>query len=440
MKKYISILATLAFAAGFVGCSSENDILEETHAPEVLTIKASTNDAATRTALNGVNVVWSEGDKIFFQDEKNLVYNFTLSKGAGTTEGEFTLNAYNNIPGPGKYRAYYAPGDGDTNNYTGYYSRQLYVNDKDITCAAMETEEFTIGADGEIPNIQFKNKGGILSYTVKDWSYGSDYDYVRSITLTAEDSIGNPINITLDCGEHGAKVDFSGTVFNIAIPEGTYKNASLYFETTMYKDATKTAEKLEVKKNTIHRSTFSATDFMYEEGKKVRIGETDAIILRPASHTNSRFYAVACRNLGTTDWKDAREWVIRHDSKISGWHLPDFDEFASFAEQYEIIHWAEPYEGTSNVTREFIYGKDAGFQLTFANGNTLFWPVVNSDAVLGFYWTSTSFDKESAYAFVFASEYVNTTTGHVQPVTPIEEKRKEYFIRPFYTLDKGQCR
>lgn len=96
MKKvfYLVAIATLAF----VSCQKEINPSEQTQNNEPLTFKASIEQLQdqTKAAINTSNqLVWATGDKIgiyfpTWDDNKNQA--FTLSSGAGTTEGEFTID------------------------------------------------------------------------------------------------------------------------------------------------------------------------------------------------------------------------------------------------------------------------------------------------------------------------------------------------------------
>ena len=87
MKK-VSLLIALAALVLFAGCKKENDT-------KGVTLKASIeqNKGNHRTSLNPANgaINWTAGDKILVNNGSSNA-TFTLTGGAGTTEGTFTYN------------------------------------------------------------------------------------------------------------------------------------------------------------------------------------------------------------------------------------------------------------------------------------------------------------------------------------------------------------
>ena len=83
-------MAALALALGLTSC--QNELAELTPSGgERITLSVTQDDAAgTRTYLNDdKKVVWSEGDALSLFDTKNINQPFELTKGAGSTTGEF---------------------------------------------------------------------------------------------------------------------------------------------------------------------------------------------------------------------------------------------------------------------------------------------------------------------------------------------------------------
>ena len=96
MKKiFKTMLALMASAMTFTGCTS--DILENTpeqipSALKPMTFTATQEGDATRAAIVGTAINWTEGDKISIFDgatENNGNQQFTLTVGEGTTSGTF---------------------------------------------------------------------------------------------------------------------------------------------------------------------------------------------------------------------------------------------------------------------------------------------------------------------------------------------------------------
>ncbi|MBQ3804692.1 MAG: hypothetical protein II844_02650 [Prevotella sp.] len=83
-------MAALALAFGLTSC--QNELAELTPSGgERITLSVTQDDAAgTRTYLNDdKKVVWSDGDALSLFDTKNINQPFELTKGAGSTTGEF---------------------------------------------------------------------------------------------------------------------------------------------------------------------------------------------------------------------------------------------------------------------------------------------------------------------------------------------------------------
>lgn len=94
-------LAMSAAMLAVVGCSKENmvsedvqDDINEDNVPEQgviapqKTVTAFSRD--TKTSLDGLGIVWAEGDEISLFNEGGQPCTYTLSSGAGTPSGEFT--------------------------------------------------------------------------------------------------------------------------------------------------------------------------------------------------------------------------------------------------------------------------------------------------------------------------------------------------------------
>lgn len=228
MKKIHNIIF-LAIALGFVGCSKEQ--AKDTQVTSrFITVVASTDNATKTTLSEEYKVLWSEGDEILIGDKV-----FTLTAGAGTTQGTFTGEAPED--GTDIPVVYPATWDGTTDNWPV----QKYSADGDISGAPMAA--IVNVTEGEISEISFENVGGILCYTIKG------AETLASINVKAVDALDATINVALDCGADGVELTSTGVVFNIAVPAGTYSNAELIFNATDRKAAKLTAETFVVKKN-----------------------------------------------------------------------------------------------------------------------------------------------------------------------------------------------
>ena len=92
MKK--SFLALASFAAIAVGCQVEKMTDELPLADDAVVYKAVTEAyaPATKTAMDGLDVVWSEGDLVAIYQGNVLPDKYVVSDGVGETTAEFTLH------------------------------------------------------------------------------------------------------------------------------------------------------------------------------------------------------------------------------------------------------------------------------------------------------------------------------------------------------------
>lgn len=94
MKKMIDIFAAALVMLAAAGCE-KSEALPNNPVKEKITLSASINNRATKTALGATEngkypVLWSEDDAIaVIQGEK--IFKFTISEGAGTVNGTFSL-------------------------------------------------------------------------------------------------------------------------------------------------------------------------------------------------------------------------------------------------------------------------------------------------------------------------------------------------------------
>lgn len=240
MKKINSILMILAVAAGFTNCTKVN-IVENNKDGAV--VYATTGEVTKTTLSDDYKVLWSQGDQVKFVKDGDATtkYTFDLESGSGTASGTFTCTE---TPKEGTYTVYY-PASYDGTNWPA----QTYVNATDISGAPM-TATATVGSDGSISDITFANEGGILRYTVKGTKS------IKSINVKS----GSALDVTLGCGD-GVELTAEGTVFNIALPAGTYTDATLTFTATDNTVATMTASEFIVKKNVVSLATFEGLAF-----------------------------------------------------------------------------------------------------------------------------------------------------------------------------------
>ena len=239
-------MAVMALASCVKEESVPQNVICDSH--ERLTVYASTGNMS-KTALDSeFNVLWSEGDKIkFVSADKSKEFTFTLSSGEGTTTGTFTLDEGQQVPADGSYIVFY-PSTYDGSNYPV----QKYLGDNVISGAPMKAE--MVLTSGESNNMNFQNAGGILRYTIKGNAT------LASINISCLDP-STPLDVNVDCGTGVTLDNDNGTVFNIAVKPGKYKNAVLRFITTDNKHAHLSAEEFIVKRNSVSLATISNLKF-----------------------------------------------------------------------------------------------------------------------------------------------------------------------------------
>lgn len=167
MKKILfPVLALVALL--FAGCS-KNEIAPVQENTFSHTIKASISGFGTKTAMYGNAVNWEEGDEIALFANDGTKVKYTLSEGAGTTEGTFATNG--EVNGKTFVAALYP-----------YEAGAVYSNGKITTSTAKEftweegkNNKALMAAQVNSPdNISFRNAGAILALTVNNIPAGYD--------------------------------------------------------------------------------------------------------------------------------------------------------------------------------------------------------------------------------------------------------------------------
>ncbi len=226
MKKLIYILSAVLLVAA---CT-------EKMAPEgaVTTICASLEQVVTKSALDGMAVVWSEGDQI-------KVYNattpegkiYTLTSGAGTSFGTFSTD--DPVTGAGPYEAVY-PADAVTGASGG--RTVILPSTQNYVAGSFGSGANIALAQGSDPaNLPFRNAGGILRLTVRG---EATIQSIEVLPRVSEALCGgfrlatNPLSlqapdvafdlydpVTLDCGTSGVALTSKGVDFHIFLPAPT---------------------------------------------------------------------------------------------------------------------------------------------------------------------------------------------------------------------------
>ncbi|MBQ5530078.1 MAG: hypothetical protein IIT99_06445 [Bacteroidales bacterium] len=172
MKKFY-LFGTLAFLLGLVFQACVDPVeqtevgKEETVAPKTMEFHATLEEGdGTKTALDGLNVVWSEGDTIkIFSAKYPAGKNFMLKRGdGGNVSGTFVGSDL----GPGPYYAVYPAFVADSFNET----------DGTLSGFFPQSQTYAEGSFGRGANIswgtamtqkdlRFRNVGGAISFCLK---------------------------------------------------------------------------------------------------------------------------------------------------------------------------------------------------------------------------------------------------------------------------------
>ncbi len=401
MKKKYSLIALLAAAAGVVGCADNDEIMNNAQPdtkPGMVEVRAYTS-AGTRTTLDsGYNVLWSLGDKIKIGDKE-----FALSTGEGTAAGTFTGEA----PADGEYTAYYP------STYKGtIWPDQKYAGADNISGAPMMST--TTVTNGEISALSFKNVGGIIRYTVKG------NKTIKSINVK-----GNGLDISLDCGS-GVALSDAGTVFNIALPEGSYSNAKLSFLATDGTMATKTAATFKVTKNKVSLATFEAGALTFVPSANSIAGTTGIIDGREAvvvELIGIGKVAIATENVSKGDQKYfSYAEVTAPDFLSDGWYVPSAQELGVLNMLlYLSSQWTDGETGKGrawNINGSSLFLPAAGYQV---DGNV----ALNNE--VGVY-ISKEVNGSNFYSMSFNASTLNFADNWTTDNT-------KYSVRPFHRLE-----
>ena len=103
MKKYIFIAACVAVAGIMAGCSKENIEPETSHEMTGSEVQKPGNDVAvltphqvvkasstaTKTSLDGLQILWSKGDQLSLFNADGQTCTYTLTGDGGQTSGDF---------------------------------------------------------------------------------------------------------------------------------------------------------------------------------------------------------------------------------------------------------------------------------------------------------------------------------------------------------------
>lgn len=214
MKKTIAFISLAA--AVLAACNKQ----EANPTPEVHYLKASSADE-TKTSLNfnttPVPVLWSNDDKLAIYSPNSVIYEYTLSAGAGSTSGTF---AYSGTPDFKQDQSFTAifPSSMKTEKSANpvWPSVQLrHINHPEQVDTPMYGEG-TIDSDGNLSEVKLHNLGGVLKVTA---TFPSDRGqvYIKTVVISTTDVIsgqftidGNKAVPVQENGEHCIQLNCNG--------------------------------------------------------------------------------------------------------------------------------------------------------------------------------------------------------------------------------------
>ena len=193
----------------------------------------SASSAATKTALDGVNINWEEDDAITLFGEDGAPVKYTLTGGVGATVG--TFEAEGELPAQVQaYAVYPAVAEGVTLSENKV--AVSVATDQTYNAAGFPAEYPMAAVTSDGTNFTFSNLATVLSLPLQGDAV------VRSISIEAVGgeglagaatvdfsgatpvlTVGNSSTVTLDCGESGVQIsEDAATVFNFVVIPGEY--------------------------------------------------------------------------------------------------------------------------------------------------------------------------------------------------------------------------
>ncbi|MEG2492410.1 MAG: hypothetical protein RSA67_07680, partial [Alistipes sp.] len=235
MRKILLLLmVSIAALTLATGCSegetTDNPISKQG------TLRAST-EQQTRTALDGVNVVWSTDNKIavLSLSDTQTILPYTLSSGAGTTDGQFTGTAF---PGEQTLYAFY-PYDASIRYAADAFNFTIPAT-QSFTQGSFANNALPMVGKGPANKLSFKNLMGVVVFKAIDTQTETSRT-VESLTVTtAGEKIAGAASVAMNYTEapvlamapNGTTsitltgvnkiLSFTPTEFYIALPAGEY--------------------------------------------------------------------------------------------------------------------------------------------------------------------------------------------------------------------------
>lgn len=223
------MLAIAAMAA--FSCTKEMGTPElDTFEPKIVTAVVDGN--ITKTHLDGVTVLWTEGDKITAFDDAGINY----SSNAAKIEDGNKLATFEFPEFPAEKELLYAiyPEDGDAHVEGDKVVMQLSSEQPALANSFSEGANLAIAKGDGTDQLQFKNVGAYLSLTIKN----ADVTHIKltsSSNMTGEATVdwndGKPVAVVSPDGSSEVLMDDiqgAGTYYFVVYP-GRYEDLKIVF-------------------------------------------------------------------------------------------------------------------------------------------------------------------------------------------------------------------
>lgn len=259
MKKTLFVPVLAMAAALSVSCSKEETEGVENgpvnggeaalFAPQSV---ISASSAATKTALDGVNINWEEGDAITLFGKDGASVKYTLTEGAGATVG--TFEAEGELPAQVQaYAVYPAVAEGVTLNEDKVavsvaaeqtYNAADFPAEYPMAAVTSDGQNFTFGNLATVVSLSLKGDATVKTVSIEAVG-GEKLAGAAAIDFAAEgapvlkaDAEASSI-VTLSCGD-GVQLTAEGVTFNFVVIPGIFSQG---FKVTVSGDESTIMEK-----------------------------------------------------------------------------------------------------------------------------------------------------------------------------------------------------
>jgi len=261
---------TILSMAGLVllaACQKEISPVQQEKTGMTLSATVEQQTGDTKTALgSGNTVVWSEEDEVrVWNSDTNTNTPFTLTEGAGTTQGRFSGDEIAN-PQYAFYPSSAVTGvSGKTATFTlpavQHYVENSFDNGANVAVAQISGNNMAFKNICGVLKLQLKGTVKVTRITITgkngeklngEYQVKADNDPISVPCLTTEDT--DEQKVVLDCGNGIQLNNTSATNFYIVIPQGALSKGFNVLVTDKYNGS----ENVVAVSNTISRSTIKS--------------------------------------------------------------------------------------------------------------------------------------------------------------------------------------